>query len=225
MAGDNFEIIEFNNNQAPYISDTNLRLMQTRIDNGITAIGQLLKDAIGLGDTTTKTHNNTDINTINLSEFAYLNDCNYGETSIDNGYLLTLIYTTNYKFQLYITATTNIIKFRKKINGTWQSWTNLTEDICQLSSYLKNSWEANGQNFIKKDGNGVKHIIISVRYGTSNIVATIPPDFCPSETVLIPMNNRDKGSYAILYTNGNIEIDSNLFTSGESNILISGMYL
>lgn len=35
MAGETFDIIEFNNNTAPYMSDTNLRLMQTRIDNAI----------------------------------------------------------------------------------------------------------------------------------------------------------------------------------------------
>lgn len=35
MAGETFQPIEFSNNSSPYISDTNLNLMQSRIDNAI----------------------------------------------------------------------------------------------------------------------------------------------------------------------------------------------
>ena len=85
-----------------------------------------LQKAIGLGGEYLTRLSSKNINSINLNGFAYLMDCNYGGTTITNGYLLQLIYSDTYKIQFYIMATgTTGLQYRKLINGTWQSWANV----------------------------------------------------------------------------------------------------
>ena len=118
-------LINFQNGTTPANAET-MTQFQTNAKNGIDDMAITVKNAIGLGGEYAPRIISKDINSVDLNGFAYTNDCNYGGTSIPNGYLLQLICNPNYKVQFYIVAGgTSGLQYRKLVNGSWQSWTNI----------------------------------------------------------------------------------------------------
>ena len=112
-----FDIIEFNNNQGPYISDLNLNKIQTDIRNAVKNTGL---------SSTLKKLQNTDINSITDGEIVYLDNCTVGSNPINDGYLITLVESANNMLQIYYPADTanGDFSIRHKSSGTWENWIN-----------------------------------------------------------------------------------------------------
>lgn len=67
-----------------------------------------------------------ELNDVAVSGFIYANACTVSGTTINNGYLLTLVMSETYKVQLFIDAyDTGILKYRKCVNGVWSSFANV----------------------------------------------------------------------------------------------------
>ena len=99
-----------------------------------------------------------------------------------------------------------------------------------IDSYAINGWSANGQCLISVDECGVKHISATVRNGTSANMFQLPTELRPTNNAAIfPATNFTSAGYVALWAGGAsagiIEVSSNLFTSGSSDITFSGSYL
>ena len=80
--------------------------------------------SIGLGTEQLKRYTG-ELNNITTSRFVYAADCTYNGISLTNGYILTLIYNSNYKVQFYISASSGALQYRRQVNGTWGNFTNV----------------------------------------------------------------------------------------------------
>lgn len=109
--------IDFVNGEAPYINAKNLNGIQNNIENMFKAIG-LGGDLVNI--------KNQELNDINTSCFRYCNTCTVNNVNISNGYLLTLVLSSSYRVQFYISAYQDgALQYRKLINGSWTNFTNV----------------------------------------------------------------------------------------------------
>ena len=283
---DAFEQIDFHNNQGPYISDTNLNLMQTRINGALnttnTEISKMQQykknDAVDtqgwyrvaiihggmparsmILSISTRYYNNapnsilfaitTTYHKIKIKQITCI-------TSNDDSYVLTKMRafwdSTNECFYVDVYYNKNSINpidvknitlmdsdFNNNIeiiNPTLETFsgTALSEITINygeiqpfysyLNSYFINSWDANGQCIIEMDQMGFKHITVSCRNGTSTNVFQLPNELKPANTILLPATNGTSIGYATIYTSGIISVSSNIYTSGSSNFIFSGIY-
>lgn len=72
--------------------------------------------------TTVQNQNINTYSTVLYNGFYYLNGCNYGGTSLGNGYLIVMRYTSNYIVQYYTSYGGGPLQSRVMNNGTWSSW-------------------------------------------------------------------------------------------------------
>ena len=99
-----------------------------KIENNTTAISSAITrlNQSGLGDGTLPRLVQKELNTVDdFTGFAYLSDCRVNGNFINNGYFLQLSYTSIYKVQFYIGATSGLLQYRKMDNGTWSNFTNV----------------------------------------------------------------------------------------------------
>lgn len=99
-----------------------------KIENNTTAISSAitrLKQS-GLGNGILPRLVQKELNTLDdFTGFAYLSDCKVSGNYIDNGYFLQLSYTSTYKVQFLINATSGLLQYRKMVSGTWSNFTNV----------------------------------------------------------------------------------------------------
>ena len=282
MAGDTFEIIEFNNNTAPYISDTNLRLMQTRIDGGIknvddkvealqeqksvqlsTAGWYRVAKINGTGhpaktlllSISTQYNNSessstlvsiittwlrakiTQINAIKCTEdgtiqkvrvlYDETNQCFYVDAYYSVNAVNDLVVKNENLIQnndieiLTPTAETLTTNVKNQISITYGKIEPYYEN---LNNYFINSWSSNGLSIIEVDEIGVKHITVSCRNGTNVNFMQLPEEFRPTSTVLLNASNFTAVGYVTINTSGVVSVSNNIFTSGSSNLVFSGVY-
>ena len=93
-----------------------------------------------------------------------------------------------------------------------------------LNNYFTNSWSSNGQSVIEVDEIGLKHITVSCRNGTNVNLMQLPEEFRPTYTVLLNASNFTAVGYVTINTSGVVSVSSNIFTSGSSNLVFSGVY-
>lgn len=70
-------------------------------------------------------YKNINIDNINQSGFGYMNECTYGSENkpLNNGYIVTLIYDTDYVLQLYVyVKNSKQLCMRHKYNSNWSKW-------------------------------------------------------------------------------------------------------
>lgn len=99
-----------------------------KIENNTTAISSVRTNLnkIGLGNGLLPRLSEKELNTLDdFSGFAYLSNCKLNGSYISNGYFLQLSYTSTYKVQFLIGATSGLLQYRKMVNGTWSNFTNV----------------------------------------------------------------------------------------------------
>lgn len=99
-----------------------------KIENNTTAISSAITrlNQSGLGDGLLPRLVRKELNTLgDFTGFAYLSDCKVNGNYINNGYFLQLSYTSTYKVQFLIGATSGLLQYRKMDNGTWGSFVNV----------------------------------------------------------------------------------------------------
>lgn len=99
-----------------------------KIENNTTAISSVRTNLnkIGLGNGLLPRLSEKELNTLDdFSGFAYLSNCKLNGSYISNGYFLQLSYTSTYKVQFLIGATSVLLQYRKMVNGTWSNFTNV----------------------------------------------------------------------------------------------------
>lgn len=99
-----------------------------KIENNTTAISSVRTNLnkIGLGNGLLPRLSEKELNTLDdFSGFAYLSNCKLNGSYISNGYFLQLSYTSTYKVQFLIGATSGLLQYRKMVNGTWSDFTNV----------------------------------------------------------------------------------------------------
>lgn len=95
-----------------------------------------------------------------------------------------------------------------------------------IEKWLINGWSGNGACFACSQANGLKMLTISIRNGTSRNVMYLPKELAPTITTgfLVPATNCTTAGYVEIYPDGLIEVSSNIFTSGSSNLVFTCMY-
>ena len=95
-----------------------------------------------------------------------------------------------------------------------------------IEKWLINGWSGNGANFACSQANGLKMLTISIRNGTSRNVMCLPKELAPTITTgfLVPATNCAAAGYVEIYPDGLIEVSSNIFTSGSSNLVFTCTY-
>lgn len=99
-----------------------------KIENNTTVISSVSTNLskVGLGNGLLPRLSEKELNTLDdFSGFAYLSNCKVNGAYISNGYFLQLSYTTGYKVQFFIGATSGLLQYRKMQNGTWGSFANV----------------------------------------------------------------------------------------------------
>lgn len=99
-----------------------------KIENNTTAISSAITklNKSGLGDGLLPRLVQKELNTLDdFTGFAYLSDCKVNGNFINNGYFLQLSYTSTYKVQFLIRATSGLLQYRKMVDGTWSNFTNV----------------------------------------------------------------------------------------------------
>ena len=99
-----------------------------KIENNTIAISSAITrlNQSGLGDGLLPRLVRKELNTLgDFTGFAYLSDCKVNGNYINNGYFLQLSYTSTYKVQFLIGATSVLLQYRKMDNGTWSNFTNV----------------------------------------------------------------------------------------------------
>ena len=99
-----------------------------KIENNTTAISSAITrlNQSGLGDGLLPRLVRKELNTLDdFTGFAYLSDCKVNGGYINNGYFLQLSYTSTYKVQFLIGATSGLLQYRKMVDGTWNNFTNV----------------------------------------------------------------------------------------------------
>lgn len=102
------------------IEDLKIKQDIDKINTNISRIG-LSNGDVGI----LRRFTDIDIDTVTESSFAYINECRYGDNILSNGYLITLVYSSDYMLQLYTNyhdVSTLAIEMRKKVNGVWTDW-------------------------------------------------------------------------------------------------------
>lgn len=89
-----------------------------------------------------------------------------------------------------------------------------------VSSYLVNDWVTNGSNQMF-NVNGIKVLVISVRYGSSRtIINSLPSDMRPtSGELLIPATDQTNGGWVSISTNGVVSVKQTLATTQIVNFI------
>lgn len=99
-----------------------------KIENNTTAISSAITrlNQSGLGNGILPRLVQKELNTLDdFTGFAYLTDCKVSGNYINNGYFLQLSYTSTYKVQFLIGATSGLLQYRKMNNGTWSNFANV----------------------------------------------------------------------------------------------------
>lgn len=89
-----------------------------------------------------------------------------------------------------------------------------------VSSYLVNDWVTNGSNQMF-NVNGIKVLVISVRYGSSRtIINSLPSDMRPtSGELLFPATDQTNGGWVSISTNGVVSVKQALATTQIVNFI------
>lgn len=99
-----------------------------KIENNTIAISSAITNLnqSGLGNGILPRLVQKELNTLDdFTGFAYLSDCKVSGNYINNGYFLQLSYTSTYKVQFLIGATSGLLQYRKMVNGNWSNFTNV----------------------------------------------------------------------------------------------------
>ena len=89
----------------------------------------------------------------------------------------------------------------------------LTVKNYTAGNYLVNGWSSNGASLVF-NFNGLKVLVISVRFGTTNtIMQNLPSDMRPTYGFLVPANDQHNSGWVSVNTNGTVTCSSNLVTS------------
>lgn len=99
-----------------------------KIENNTAAISSAITrlNQSGLGSEILPRLSEKELNTLDdFSGFAYLSNCKLNGSYISNGYFLQLSYTSTYKVQFFIGATSGLLQYRKMVSGTWSNFTNV----------------------------------------------------------------------------------------------------
>lgn len=192
------------------VNATNLNQLQTNVDES------------KIEKTTTLSQPDLD-NLIDTEVHYCINATNRPVAS--NGWVVSIKYTDNYVKQFFYPVGVNTSYERIK-NGTWGDWLKVgSEESYSITSYLKNSWSANGFNSCVVLPNETKILTVSVRRGTDTVVMTLPSNLRPSTTVLTAAtNSSDAGLVTINGTTGDVTVSTNIYTSGSSSCIFSVMY-
>lgn len=82
-----------------------------------------------------------------------------------------------------------------------------------VGNYLANDWVTNGTNLMF-NYNGIKVLVISVRYGSSRtIINSLPDDMKPTGEILVPATDQTNGGWAMISANGVVSVKQSLATN------------
>ena len=186
------------------INATNLNQLQTNVDNA------KVEKTVSL--------TSQDLNNQKTTGFYYCLSCTNKPSDANNGYLMVIKYTDNYVKQFFSSVTSNTTYERLLINGTWGSWQGIGAEKVTIFSNtnLSNDWSTNGQcNCVTLQG-GTKILTMSIRYGTSTSVMTLPTALRPSSAVLAVATTGSSVGYVSIATTGAVTLSSGAFSSGGS---------
>ena len=197
------------------VNATNLNQIQTNVDNA-----KIEAKAIAYDE---------DLNDLKTTGFytTYTNTTNKPDTG--SYFIEVIAFNVNYLMQRATKRATgtDIVYQRYCNNGTWGSWHIIGgETITTFSnSDLSNDWATNGQCNGVVLPNGTKILTISVRYGTSTEVMTLPTALRPASTVGALAGASNASGYVTIGTDGTVTASSNIFSSGSSNLRFTVMYI
>ena len=106
------------------INVSNIQGNATTSANGLmSSTDKTILERVGLGNDLLP-HYSGNIDNLSYTGFFYLTDATSSTVTIPaNGYFINLIYNASWRIQIYMSANNITPKYRRKINGTWEtSW-------------------------------------------------------------------------------------------------------